>query len=210
VETNSKQSAASTSIVNSQIASMSALKFALVVTFSILGSSLLSILAYFLIARYRKRRQQRREYYARALNEKNRSEESEGRPSLSDFPFPANRKTWASQHGGSERSGARSTQFPIQGPTRKTWSGKGEDNITAREMDGDDDQPRPSLSRKNTLTYDPQRPEEPPRFRSWLEENFKNVIATESPGEKEEKKAEKKAKKMEKESNDKPVIGTAY
>jgi len=210
VETNSKQSAASTSIVNAQIASMSALKFALVVTFSILGSSLLSILAYFLIARYRKRRQQRREYYSRALSEKNRSEESEGRPSLSDFPFPANRKTWASQPGGSERSGPRSTQFPIQGPTRKTWSGKGEDNTTAREMDGDDDQPRPSLSRKNTLTYDPNRPGEPPRFRSWLEENFKNVIATESLGEKGEKKAEMKAKKMEKESNAKPVIGTAY
>jgi type II secretory pathway pseudopilin PulG len=184
---------------------MSALKFALVVTFSIIGSSLLSILAYFLIARYRKRRQQRREFYARAMNEKLRSEDSEGRPSLSDFPFPANRKTWASQHGGSERSGPRSTQFPIQGPTRKTWSGKSEDNSAATEIDVDDEQPKPSLSRKNTLTYDPTRPDEPPRFRSWLDENFKNVIATESPGEEE-----KKSKKMEKDGNGKPVIGTAY
>lgn len=30
---------------------------------------------------------------------------------------------------------------------------------------------KPVTARKNTLTYDPERPDQPPRFRSWWEEN---------------------------------------
>jgi hypothetical protein len=175
---------------------MNNLKFALIITFSILGSSLATILAIYLLLLYRRRRRHRKSLKIREFKDKievrHHSEESHG-PSLSEFPMPANRKTWnesgvrsegrpsvevvprevrktwanskrGSGGGGGDR---RSAEFPFVG--RKTWSVEQQRRMT----EGDNDRERPR-SRKNTLTYDADYPDQPPRFGSWLGELRKN------------------------------------
>lgn len=126
--------------------SMNNLKFALILTFSILGSSLLTILIIYLLLRLRRRRKERKERKREEFKEKidvKRSSDESGMPSLSEFPMPANRQNWneAGVRGSeSERASRgrpssevvplwvvdtaenrRSAEFPFQG-ARKTWS----------------------------------------------------------------------------------------
>jgi hypothetical protein len=204
---------------------MNTTKFALAITFAILGSSILSILTYYLIARYRQRKREARQL---ALKEKinrvrHNSDESQGGPSLSEFPMPVGRDTWSRGMSVDERRTwtrdgpvARDTastdmQMPIQGgrkpwatnpntprtlgrPTSafpvaaggraNKWSGKdGSRTVTANEMDEDGNTDLGDLRgsegrgmvRKNTLTYDPEHPERPPKFTTWLEDSFRAV-----------------------------------
>lgn len=217
--------AATANITASRVAAMNTTKFALAITFAILGSSILSILAYYLIARYRRKKREERQL---ALKEKimrvRRSDESLGGPSLSEFPMPVGRSTWSRGKSQDERrtwnrdapdarstvstempiQGARQTwannavrnpgrasaQFPFPGPSRaKTWSPKDESRtVTANGMDEDGNtailsprtpreraSERPGMIRKNTLTYDPEHPERPPKFTTWLEDSFRAV-----------------------------------
>jgi hypothetical protein len=125
---------------------MNNLKFVLILTFSILGSSLITILVIYLLLRLRRRRQKRkerkREEFKEKIDVKRGSDDSVG-PSLSEFPMPANRKNWNEsgvRGGESERGrpsseavprwivnssqGRRSAEFPFPGArsSRKTWS----------------------------------------------------------------------------------------
>ncbi|KAE8444160.1 hypothetical protein EG329_000848 [Mollisiaceae sp. DMI_Dod_QoI] len=213
-------------IAASRLAAMNTTKFALAITFAILGSSFLSILGYYLISRYRQRRQEERRL---ALKEKIRSvrhnsDESQFGPSLSEFPMPVGRETWSqgeSFHesrtwirdgeGSDMRSivsidmpiqGARKmrnmdanapsglatalAEFPIPGAERgKTWgwmnvpgavtaNGMHEAGNTSlgieRARNGERERERPGMVRKNTLTYDPEHPERPPKFTTWMED----------------------------------------
>ncbi|KUJ24681.1 uncharacterized protein LY89DRAFT_776748 [Mollisia scopiformis] len=211
---------ASATVAASRLAAMNTTKFALAITFAILGSSIISILAYYLISRYRQRRREARQL---ALKEKimkvrHNSDESEGAgPSLSDFPMPVGRNTWSRGKSMDERRtwtrdgpDARSTvstEMPIQGARKtwapnvprtpgrasaefpfaqggdraRTWGGKDESRtVTANDMDEDGNTAimspaRPGMIRKNTLTYDPEHPERPPKFTTWLEDSFRAV-----------------------------------
>lgn len=194
---------------------MNTTKFALAITFAILGSSLLSILVYYLVSRYRQKRRAERQL---ALKEKigrarPNSDSSEGvGPSLSDFPMPVGRDTWTRTP---DARSTISTEMPIQG-ARQVWATKSpatpgrasasrfqfpsranilspkdeSRTVTANGMDEDGNTvlgsagltsagsreiERPGLIRKNTLTYDPEHPERPPKFTTWLEESFRSV-----------------------------------
>lgn len=102
---------------------------------------------------------------------------------LNSGPLPgsATRQTWAPTREARERGGQRSQSDmdfgfsgvygsgsnPNQGQkdTRKTWA--------AREAIPEE---RPKgMVRKNTLTYDPEHPDRPPKFTTWLEESFRSV-----------------------------------
>jgi len=133
---------------------MNNLKFALILTFSILGSSIITILIIFLLLRLRRRRQEqkekKREEFKESIDFKRGSDDS-GMPSLSEFPMPANRRTWneagvrgSERERDSESRGRpsskavpnpkrnktayngprRSIEFPFPGASdsRKTWS----------------------------------------------------------------------------------------
>ncbi|CZR68350.1 uncharacterized protein PAC_18249 [Phialocephala subalpina] len=242
---------ASASITANRIAAMNTTKFALAITFAILGSSIISILAYYLISRFRQRRRERRQLALkeRIMRVRNSGDSQDGGPSLSEFPMPVGRTAWSrgnsrgkslderrtwNRDGGDARS-TMSTEMPIQGPRRfttnvpetpamvqrssqfpfpgpssagraKTWSPRDESRtVTANGMDedgntvlgsgnplqrerqsemvmrggGQNDTPtRQGLVRKNTyntLTYDPEHPERPPKFTTWLEDSFRSV-----------------------------------
>jgi hypothetical protein len=205
---------------------MDNLKFALILTFSILGSSLLTILIIYLLLRFRRRRRYLKERELRdfknKIEVKHNSEQSRG-PSLSEFPMPANRKTWnevARSEGrpsfevvpqdarktwaATSERGRRSAEFPF--PGRKTWSAEQQ-----RRMTGDSERPS-QISRKNTLTYDAEYPDQPPRFGSWLGELRRNEGPLEAKKGKQGKK--KKGEEREKEKRRRSVdegseIGTA-
>jgi membrane protein implicated in regulation of membrane protease activity len=200
-----------------RVAAMNETVLALTITFSVLGSSLISILIYYLISRYRRQRRERKQSELKEKIHRLRHE-SDGSmaPSLSAFPMPVGRKswlsrsrpdtvetaqvtgtetgmlsgsptllnsgplpgsatrqTWAPSREGRERRGNRSQgdiDFGFGGSnsspkeTRKTWA--------AREMIPEE---RPGMVRKNTLTYDPEHPERPPKFTTWLEDSFRSV-----------------------------------
>ncbi|CAL3972309.1 hypothetical protein PZA11_004543 [Diplocarpon coronariae] len=97
-------SQASATIAASRISVMDSTKFILGVTFSVLGSSLLTILVFYIIIRYRRSRLQRKQDELKTSIRRRRhaSDESSG-PSLSDFPFPANRTQWSSRVQSEER-----------------------------------------------------------------------------------------------------------
>lgn len=125
---------------------MNNLKFALILTFSILGSSIVTILVIYLLLRLRRRRQKRKDMKREEFKDKidvKRGSGDSGMPSLSEFPIPANSKNWneAGVRGSeSERGrpsseavprwvanssqGRRSAEFPFPGASnsRKTWS----------------------------------------------------------------------------------------
>ncbi|KAK2625487.1 hypothetical protein QTJ16_004799 [Diplocarpon rosae] len=89
-------SQASATIAASRISVMDTTKFILGVTFSILGSSLLTILVFYLIIRYRRSRlQKKQEDLKTSIRRKRHASDESSGPSLSDFPFPANRTQWS-------------------------------------------------------------------------------------------------------------------
>jgi hypothetical protein len=105
---------------------------------------------------------------------------------LNSGPLPgsATRQTWAPsrevrERGGGGAGGQRSQSEMDFGfgngngnggstfgsrDTRKTWA--------ARDAIPEE---RPMMVRKNALTYDPEHPERPPKFTTWLEESFRSV-----------------------------------
>ncbi|KAG4427357.1 hypothetical protein IFR05_017160 [Cadophora sp. M221] len=258
-------SQASAAIAASRISAMNRTTFVLALTFSILGSSLLTILLFYLIIRYRRNRriQKQDELKSRIRRKRHESDESEG-PSLSEFPLPINRTQWSRVNSEDRRSGRnRSTgrgdagywprgnervsatdrerqtwmrsadnmsQVDIPRPlaTRKTWAAVGpvperaanrqrvtepfmassgssiaslnrqtwspskDDDllqsqsatlvmtpgfptgVSALSRDGPSERPS-NLVRKNTLTYDPEHPDRPPKFTTWLEDSFRSV-----------------------------------
>ncbi|PVH72244.1 hypothetical protein DL98DRAFT_576926 [Cadophora sp. DSE1049] len=261
-------SQASAAIAASRISAMNRTTFVLTVTFSILGSSLLTILLFYLIVRYRRNRRIKRqdELKSKIRRKRHESEESDG-PSLSEFPLPLNRTQWSRVNSEERRNGRnRSTgrgdtgywprgndrvsasdrerqaymrgagdmsemDFPPPLATRKTWavgpvprereraanrqrvtepfmasSGSSDASLTrqtwspskddllqsqsatlvttpglptgmsALSRDAPSSSERPSnLVRKNTLTYDPEHPDRPPKFTTWLEDSFRSV-----------------------------------
>jgi hypothetical protein len=147
------QAQASVSGINAQAqskiqVSMDNLKFALILTFSILGSSLITILIIYLLLSLRRRRQKRKERKREEFKEKidvKRGSDDSAMPSLSEFPLPANRMNWNETGAGGRRShgdrgrpsseavprwtvnssqGRKSAEFPFPGAgtSRKTWS----------------------------------------------------------------------------------------
>jgi hypothetical protein len=205
---------------------MDNLKFALIITFSVLGSSLLTILIIYLLLRFRRRRRHLKQLKLREFKDKievkHNSEESHG-PSLSEFPMPANRKTWnevARSEGrpssevvpaeamktwaASSEGGRRSTEFPF--PGGKTWSAEQQRRMT-------EESERPSqMNRKNTLTYDADYPDQPPRFGSWLGEFRSNEdLPDVKKGNRGEKGKQKEKGKWGRRSVDEGSdIGTAF
>jgi len=147
------QAQASISGINAQAqskiqVSMNNLKFALILTFSILGSSLITILIIYLLLSLRRRRQKRKERKREEFKEKidvKRGSGDSAMPSLSEFPLPANRMNWNETGASGRRShgergrpsseavprwtvnssqGRKSAEFPFPGggTSRKTWS----------------------------------------------------------------------------------------
>ncbi|KAF4637018.1 hypothetical protein G7Y89_g1073 [Cudoniella acicularis] len=155
-------SQAALSIQGPRVDAMNATRFALVVTFSIIGSSLLSILAYYLLSRCRHRGKRRREKERREIEDKIRSQylgSRDGRSFDSRRGLSRDReRSFGYREREKEDAEAILAEFPLPLP-----------NTSARPV------PTgmvsaPVLSRENALTYDPEKPDEPPRFRSWLEE----------------------------------------
>lgn len=182
---------ASASIVSARIEAMSATKFALIVTFSILGSSVVSILAFYLILRYRKARMIAREhrqheqytddYYSKSMSDRSRSRRS----SYDNYSRSGSRsrksignRTDRSQSRPRKSTGSRSD---------REWDDKQFEDLALdvplpiREKTKEDykvsDRPStpPPLERTNTLIYDPASPDKPPRFRSWLTQSVRSV-----------------------------------
>ncbi|KAK0115679.1 hypothetical protein ONS95_000053 [Cadophora gregata] len=262
-------SQASAAIAASRISAMNRTTFILAITFAILGSSLITILLFYLIVRYRsKRRLQRQdELKSKIRRKRHESEESDG-PSLSEFPLPMNRTQWSRVNSEERRSGRnRSTgrgdtgywprgnarvsatdrerlaymrgagdmaeiDYPPPLVTRKTWtvgpaprereraakrervnepfmtsSGSSDVSLSRQtwspskddllqsqsatlvttpglptgmsaplSRDGpSSERPVGNMVRKNTLTYDPDHPDRPPKFTTWLEESFRSI-----------------------------------
>ncbi|KAH7336628.1 hypothetical protein BKA65DRAFT_37492 [Rhexocercosporidium sp. MPI-PUGE-AT-0058] len=259
-------SQASAAIAASRLSAMNRTTFVLVVTFSVLGSSLITILLFYLIVRYRRNRriQRQDELKSKIRRKRHESEESDG-PSLSEFPLPINRTQW-SRANSEERNGrtrsvgggntgywprgndrvsasdrereawmrgaSNMSQVAFPSPTvetRKTravgpvtreqervgnrqrgtepfvagssssdgsltgqtWSPSKDDllqsqsatlvitprlptGMNAPSRDGTRDR-LSNMVRKNTLTYDSEHPDRPPKFTTWLEQSFRNV-----------------------------------
>jgi hypothetical protein len=189
---------------------MDNLKFALILTFSILGSSIATILVIYLLLCLRRRRQELKEGKREELKEKidvKRGSDKSSMPSLSEFPLPANREMWndagigSSSWRGPPSSGAvprwtvnsslsrRSAEFPFPGAGngRKTWSqdptavdGGETTNGRQRRMTEGEGQRSKPNGSLRTLTYDADFPDQPPRFGSWLGELRKNEGPLES------------------------------
>src|SRR3954454_22952566 len=103
--------------------------FVLVVTFSILGSSLITILLFYLIVRYRRNRriQRQDELKSKIRRKRHESEESDG-PSLSEFPLPINRTQW-SRANSEERNGRTRS---VGGGNTGYWP-RGNDRVSASD-----------------------------------------------------------------------------
>ncbi|PMD64153.1 uncharacterized protein K444DRAFT_609278 [Hyaloscypha bicolor E] len=183
---------------------MNNLKFALILTFSILGSSLITILIIYLLLSLRRRRQKRKERKREEFKEKidvKRGSDDSAMPSLSEFPLPVNRKNWNETGAGGERGrpssevvptwrvnssqGRKSAEFPFPGAgnSRKTWSASADRtavdggeamNGRARRMAEGETQRARPPGSLRTLTYDADFPDQPPRFGSWLGDLRKN------------------------------------
>ncbi|KAE9369047.1 hypothetical protein N431DRAFT_547824 [Stipitochalara longipes BDJ] len=133
------QAQASISGINTQaqskiLVSMNNLKFALILTFSILGSSVITILVIYLLLRLRKGRQDRKERKREELKEKidfKRGSDDSGMPSLSEFPMPANRMNWSdagagvksSERGSRGRPSSEAVPNPRWAPNKTTYNG---------------------------------------------------------------------------------------
>jgi hypothetical protein len=95
---------------------------------------------------------------------------------LASFPLPVNATSWQrvppNTPAAVDRLKQTQYQPPLQNPTRQTVAG---DVLERKEYKRRGSEPVPMLkpvaARKNTLTYDPDMPDQPPRFRSWWEEN---------------------------------------
>lgn len=105
------------------------------------------------------------------------------------------RTTWAAAGRGQSRQiGRQDMDFPFADPdddetggqkSRKTWAARGtipEEGMRMRGGGGTSTAATQStagmrsvLTRKNTLTYDPEHPDRPPKFTTWLEESFRAV-----------------------------------
>lgn len=161
---------ASSAIQGARIEAMSARRFALILTFSILGSSLVSILGYFLLSRYRKARNAAREpeelgqqgelWHHKALSESAYN----GDGGRSEYSGRKSNSTTRSLSRSRQRYSTKlphdfSTTLPMPFVTEKPL-------LSPIILEASP--PSPALSRKNTLGYDPAEPLAPPKFRSWL------------------------------------------
>ena len=169
---------ASNSIKVARMDAMTATTFALVVIFSILGSSLLTGLAYFFISRLIRRRKagKRRQtqddfvYDAGDRRRSRRSADFRGRKGQSvdyvrekkSIEFPGRTIVKA------EVSNPFSDPV-VEDSAFKSFSFAG--NVEEKR----DISPQRTLERKSTLPYDPNDSSKPPRFRSWLTESFRTV-----------------------------------
>jgi hypothetical protein len=184
--------------------SMDNLKFALILTFSILGSSIATILVVYLLLYLRRRRQERKERKREEFKAKidvKRGSDKSSMPSLSEFPLPGNRKVWNDSGMGSSSArgrpsseavprwtvnssqGRRSAElyFPGAGNSRKTWSQdptavEGGETINGRRRRMTEGEAQRSRANGSirTLTYNADFPDQPPKFGSWLGEFRKN------------------------------------
>ncbi len=232
----------------SNLDAMNKVKLALVVTFSVLGSSVITALIIYLIIRYRRRRTERRQL---ALKEKIQlrrgSDDTNGSgPSLSEFPFPVNRQTWSQRTEDMNRDSklereAREARMredsltavmmSVASPTtnmeRKTWAPEkgmamnrraSAEHIISPESRGKWSRQKMRQrsetisegssreSRKTTLVYDADRPDEPPTFMSWLDESMMSPrkVSGEVMKDRREERAKMKSKVSE------SSIGTAF
>jgi hypothetical protein len=153
--------------------------FALALTFSIIGSSIVSILAYFLLLRYQKRRKlaKKEEDLARGPTS------SSNGPSLSDFPNPR-KSEWSFVRNAIPQP-AREPHLgtEVKGPDEPPRALFSNPNSGARPDREESTQEkvekwegqRPSLERRNTLIYDAERPNQPPQFKLLLVESLSSV-----------------------------------
>jgi hypothetical protein len=168
---------ASSAIVGARIEAMSAIKFALIITFSILGSSLISILSFYLLQRHRRvrkianelqyREHHPEEYYHKTVSERGRSR----RFSVTDYSRSEsrNRKSLGSKSErdwDERRYGDPEVEIPL--PMRDTES-KSVSVPASSKYD------LPASEKRNILIYDSSEPDKPPRFRSWLTQSVRSV-----------------------------------
>ncbi|KAF7911328.1 uncharacterized protein EAF01_002835 [Botrytis porri] len=163
-------SQASASVRSSQVQAITATQAAIAIVGSIIGSSLLSILLYFLLSRYRKRKQneiENNDFPVKNYKQPLTLPISEPKPIRISYIIP---------------TPPPDAQFPDRGPFSqdKFWSmrmSKTLRNVDERSMDvplafaGELEQsvseqtPRPSLGgAKRTLVYDADFPSQPPKF----------------------------------------------
>lgn len=153
---------------------MTEARFTLALTFSIIGSSLASILAYFLLLHYQKRRR-----LAKQDDMARGSMSSSKGPSLSEFPYP--RKSEWSFVRAADPQRAREPQLETElilpdEPSRALFLSLNPAPRLEREERIDEwEGPRPPLERKNTPIYDAERPDQPPRFKELLVESLRSV-----------------------------------
>ncbi|KAL2063782.1 hypothetical protein VTL71DRAFT_5587 [Oculimacula yallundae] len=89
-------SQASSAIAASRISAMNRTTFVLVITFSIIGSSLITALIFFLIIRFRRnRRSKRLDEMKTTIHRRRHESEESAPPSLSEFPLPINRSRFS-------------------------------------------------------------------------------------------------------------------
>lgn len=162
---------------------MTATTFALVVTFCIIGSSLLTSMVFLFIMRYRRRRKQAEmdQYenspYSYRAHLRSLSSQIRSRKSRTEY----GREQKSSEFAGVKAMDGETSEWNFM---KEKNDMEGEIEIAMMERDivnlyepGMERESRglPRLERKSTLPYDPSDSSKPPRFRSWLTESFKTV-----------------------------------
>lgn len=92
------------------------------------------------------------------------------------------RQTWAPNGGLVQGRGGGLTRGDMDfafgdsqsGDGRKTWA-VNPDGRRKETGPNENGSMKSVMTRKNTLTYDPEHPERPPKFTTWLEESFRSV-----------------------------------
>lgn len=83
--------------------------------------------------------------------------------------FSARDDEWDFARGEEKRGTIAGVEAIEKRNSRRSSKKSKASSILSRSSSGT----KPSLSRKNTLVYDLDKPDQPPRFRSWLTESFK-------------------------------------
>ena len=168
------QAQAAASVKASQVQAVTATQAAIAIVGSIIGSSLLSILGYFLLTRYKKRKQLQ-------LEQASQIEKTEyipnGKNSASSFTYRLPTESYVEPSSVFEFTLPREKKKPF-------WSfGSAKDLGTNDPQPVTTEEPRPSVGwKKTTLICDSDFPTQPPRIETQIELSFETRRDGESAG----------------------------